>query len=57
MYVSFYLSEFESRLEASESLEEKLNARLENAEADVVELKTADQGKEGKIEKLKVISF
>ncbi|KAI3352329.1 hypothetical protein L3Q82_005297 [Scortum barcoo] len=38
------IGEFESRLEASESLEEKLNARLENTEADVVALKTADQG-------------
>lgn len=42
----FYLSEFESRLEVSESLEEELSARLKNAETEVEALKTVDQGKE-----------
>ena len=41
--MSFYLSEFESRLEASESLEEEQNTRLINAETQVEALKTADQ--------------
>lgn len=41
---SFYLSEFESRLEASESLEEELNVRLNNTKTEVEALKTADQG-------------
>lgn len=43
---SFYLTEFESKLEASESLEEELKTRLNKTETKVEALKTADRGKE-----------
>lgn len=45
---SFYLTEFESKLEASESLEEELKTRLNNTETKVEALKTADRGRENK---------
>ncbi|KAG8014451.1 Complement C1q-like protein 2 [Nibea albiflora] len=48
-HLSFYLLEFESRLKASESLDEELNVRLKNAETEVEALKTVDQELEARL--------
>lgn len=46
--LTFVLSEFESRLESSESLEKEMEARLGNTEKEVDALKSADQGNAGR---------
>lgn len=45
--MTFALSEFESRLESTESLEKEMEARLGNTEKEVDALKGVDQGNAG----------
>lgn len=48
LFFSTHLTELEARLNATEDLDREMNTRLEKAETEMEELKTADKG-EGNI--------